>query len=157
MVDRLFESNSMGLPEGAVCKKNPFDSFPGSVLDRLPKVSLLELGSDALYLDEVLQAAVNLDGEIAECASHRELSGDLLILVVSKNVGQHVAHDYGGVGFVDIPPLRRFQNLLVSPECRPCSIGEPFGDFHRVKSRREELYGSEPTSSGRCRFRTTAL
>jgi hypothetical protein len=84
MIDRLLEPNSVSLPQMPVGKADPLDSFPRPVLDRLPQVIFLELRTDAHHFDQILQAPVDLDGQVAEGASHRELGRDFLIFVVAR-------------------------------------------------------------------------
>src|SRR5262249_4885891 len=121
-LDGLTEMNIVYAPDRAIGKNDPFNSLVCGIVNCLPDVNVFELNADCFDLDETSAHLINLQTQIKERSADRVLALDLMILVITPNVREHVVYDGYGVGFTDVFLLDCSQNALVAFHLRCNSV-----------------------------------
>jgi hypothetical protein len=85
---RKFDPVNLSL--NGVGQQYPFDALICTIVHRLAKMIVIEIGSGRFCFGQIVDFSINLYRQIAERPSNLLLTGQLSIFVVTKKIGQNI-------------------------------------------------------------------
>ena len=110
------EFRAVGLPFVAVREDDPVDTLVYGVLARLVQMRFLELEADLLHLDDENLLVFGSHHEIRIARSYHLLAGEVLVLIPTEKVRQHVGYDLAGVCLFVILAKPPFNDARHAPQ-----------------------------------------
>src|SRR5690606_20739076 len=118
-VNGLSKLDPVETPFKRIGQDNPLDSLMCSVIYGLAKVILAQAQGRSFDFNEHADLAVNAYSQITERSPNLLLACEFVVLLIAKNVREHVFDERDGIRFRDILSLRS-EERRVGKECSAC-------------------------------------